>query len=547
MTRTVNVICAGIFSAVIAAPALAQTYTQSVLVPGIAGAAPGTSVHGINGLNFGRDGKLYAGGIVGPGVFRIDVKQRTIEQVVGAPEGEADDVAMAPDGSLVWTALLAGELRIKRPNGQIEVLAANLPMINPVNFTTDGRLLTGQMLQPDTLLEVDMKGVKPVRTIGTGFGGINAFDGDGKGGLYVPLMERGAIARIDLATGVSKIVAEDLGNPAAVKRDSHGGLFTIDWDTGKVTYVNPDSSETRRMTTVTPPLDNLAIGPDDTVYVSRPSDNSIIAVDPNTGAQTPIIQGTLAAPGGLAVITRNGKQELLVTDAFGYRFTDTTTGKTELLPFDLAARASSAVAVNEKLIVTTYMRRGAVTVIDRATGRVQHTLSGFKSPMGVALNAEGEIFVANYGAGEIVRVTPGATPDRTVVASGLMGPVGLAWADDSAVLVTEAQEGTLSRVDIATGAKTVLVRDLAQPEGFAVLPSGAIAIAEVGQKRLTVAHLKTDKRDVIADNLNIGAYFTRAPAPVFIPTGVVADAAGAIYLTTDIDNTILKFTPVTNE
>jgi sugar lactone lactonase YvrE len=532
-----------LFLSCIALAAHAQGYERAVLVPAIAGLVDGKSPHGINGLNFGSDGALYGGSVISPGIYRYDVQTGAVARVVGAPEGEADDVAMGPDGTLVWTAILAGELRARRPDGALVTLATNLPMINPVNFTPDGRLLIGQLGQPDVLLEADIAGKTAPRVIAKGLGGINAFVGDGKNGLYVPLADKGAVGRVDLATGEVKIVATDLGQPVAVKMDSHGALYAIDWTTGKITFVNAESGETIRIATVTPPLDNLAVGPDDTIYVSRPSDNSIIAVDSDTGRQRAVIQGRLAAPGGLAVLTRNGKRALLVTDAFGYRFVDALTGETELLPFDLAVRASSAVAVTEDKIVLGYVRRPSVTVIDRATGRALHNLTGFKAPMGVAAVGE-EIYVADYGTGEILKLMPGATPDRAVVAAGLKGPAGLARDRDGSLIVSEAGTGTLSRLDPATGARVEIASGLNQPEGLAVLNDGRIAVAEVGARRLTLVDPATGERRTVAEDLPIGEMFTRAPTPVFLPTGVATDETGAIYLTCDVDNTLLKFTPV---
>ncbi len=533
--------------AVMASAAWAGGYEKSIVVSGISGAAPGITPHGISGLNFGKDGKLYAGSVIGPGVYRVDVKTGAVDEVVAGMVGESDDVAMGPDGTLVWTAILSGELRAKRPNGTIDVIAKSLPMINPVNFTSEGRLFTGQIAKPDTLIEIDITGKKPPRTVASDMGGINAFVDDGlrgeKAGLYVPLADKGAVGRIDLATGNLRIVADGLGQPVSVKRDSHGGLVTLDWTTGRVSHVNAESGETQRITTVPPPLDNLAIGPDDTIYVSRPTDNSIIAVHPATGKQTPIVQGKLSAPGGLALMQRDGKPALIVSDAYGYRYADLQTGDVELLPFDLAANASTAVAVTAKHIILSYVRRPSVTVIDRASGRVSKALSGFNVPMGVAANDSGDIFVADYGSGEILQLMPGATPDRKVVASGLQGPVGLALDQTGHLYVSEAASGTISRIEIATQSKDVLVEGLSQPEGLALLPGGKIAVAEVGARRLSVVEATKASRVVVADNLAVGAVFTRAPAPVYLPTGVAADERGAIYITCDGDNTVLKFTP----
>jgi sugar lactone lactonase YvrE len=534
-------VCAAVIF--IATTSQAQEYLRSVVVPPIATAAPGISPHGITGLNFGKDGKLYAGSVIGPGVYRIDVRTGSLEEVIGAPFGESDDVAMGPDGTLVWTALIAGELRARAPDGRIVTLLADTPMLNPVNFTKDGRLWTGTFGKPDALIQVDPAGKAPPRTVAADLGGINAFVDDGTGmGLYVPLAEKGAIGRVDLATGALKIIATDLGQPVAVKRDSRGGLVTLDWSTGKVSHVNAESGETQRIAMITPPLDNLAIGPDDMIYVSRPSDNSIIAVHPNTGEQRIIVQGALTTATGLALTTRHQKPVLILSDAYAYRFADLATGKIEMLPFTLGSSASSAVAVTDKTIVLSNARRPTVSIVERATDRALQTLSGFKAPMGVVAEDTGEIYVADYGSGEILKLMPGASPDRGAVAAGLQGPVGLA-RDGQSLIVSEATAGIVARIDMATGEKQILAKDLSQPEGLALLPSGKIAVAEVGRKRLIVIDPVTGSRVVVGDKLPIGQMFTRSPAPVYLPTGVAADETGAIYIACDADNSVLKFTP----
>ncbi len=524
-------------------------YRRSALVPPIKGAAPGVAPHGINGLNFGPDGALYTASLIGPGIHRVDVARGTLVEIVGAPQGEGDDVAAGPDGTLAWTALIAGELRVRRPDGRIETLATDLPLVNPVHFTVDGRLFAGQIGQPDTLLEFDPAGRKAVRTIASGLGGINAFTDDGRGNLYVPLGTRGAIGRVDIASGALTVVASGLGEPVAVKRDSKGGLATIDWQSGRVIHVDPVSGASRTIAIVTPPLDNLAIGPDDTIYVSRPSDNSIVAIDPATGAQRALIQGALAAPGGLALMQRAGRPTLVVSDAMGYRFIDAATGAVEMLPFDLLSNASSSVAVTTKTLVLGYVRRPQVTVIERASGRVLHSFKGFKAPMGVVALEDGSIFVADFGSGEVLRLAPGQQPDRTVLASGLQGPTGLALDPRGGLIVSEASSGRLLHLDLASGAQRVIARGLAQPEGIAVLPGGDVAVAEVGARRLTRVVFARGRRAEgrprpIAAELPVGQLFTRAPAPVYLPTGVAAGEDGTIYVVCDVDDTILKFTPL---
>lgn len=520
----------------------AQSFQRVVVVPPVEGAAPGIAPHGINGLDFGPDGALYAASLIGPGIYRVDVARGTLAEVVGAPFGEADDVAVAPDGTLAWAALIAGEVRLRRPDGQLATLATGLPQVNPVHFDAAGRLFSGQTAPPDTLLELDPTGARPPRTIARGLGGINAFTDDGAGRLYVPLAAKGAVARVDVASGAVQLVASGLAEPVAVKRDSHGRLLTFDWQGGAVLRIDPASGATRTLATVTPPLDNLAIGPDDTVYVSRPSDSSIVAIDPASGAQRGVIRGRFAAPGGLAFTRQDGRATLLAADAMGWRTVDVASGAVTLRPFDLLTDASSTIAVTADRIVLGYLRRPSVTVLDRTTGRVRRSFRGLQQPMGVVADDAGTIHVVDHASGELLRLTE-ADDARQVVATGLEGPVGLAQDARGRLLVSEAAAGRLVRIDPRDGAREVLARGLAQPEGIAVLPDGSIAVAEVGARRLSRVPAGGGRPRVIARDLPVGQMFTRTPAPVFMPTGVAASDDGTVYVSCDRDNSVLAFRP----
>lgn len=535
------VVATGLFAAPLAV-ARGPVYERVVVVPPVAGAAPGIAPHGINGLDFGPDGALYVASLIGPGIHRLDVARGTLAEVVGAPFGEADDVAVAPDGTLAWAALISGEVRARRPDGRLSTLATGLPQVNPVHFDAAGRLFSGQTSPPDTLLELDPAGARPPRTIARGLGGINAFTDDGAGGLYVPLADRGEVARVDVASGAATIVARGLDQPVAVKRDSRGRLFTLDWQSGAVIGIDPASGATRTLAMVAPPLDNLAIGPDDTIYVSRPSDSSIVAIDPASGAQHALVQGRFAAPGGLAFARQDGRATLFVADAMGWRTADVATGAVTLRPFDLLTNGSSTIAVSASRVVLGYLRRPSVTVLDRATGQLRRSFQGLQQPMGVVAGDDGTIHVVDHASGELLRLVE-ADGSRRVIASGLEGPVGLAQDARGRLLVSEARAGRVLRIDPASGTREPLAQGLEQPEGLALLADGSIAVAEVGARRLTLIPAGGGRPRVIARNLPVGQMFTRTPAPVFLPTGVAAGDDGTIYVLCDRDNSVLAFRP----
>ena len=98
------------------------TYRVETLVAGGPLRAP-------NGITFGPDGRLYVGSVAAQTIYRVDVATAAVEVVVPAPAGEADDIAFAPDGTMVWTALLAGEIRAQRRNGSVYTVAADKAQI----------------------------------------------------------------------------------------------------------------------------------------------------------------------------------------------------------------------------------------------------------------------------------------------------------------------------------------------------------------------------------------------------------------------------------
>lgn len=54
---------------------------------------------------------------------------------------------------------------------------------------------------------------------------------------------------------------------------------------------------------------------------------------------------------------------------------------------------------------------------------------GFSSPVGMAFDAACNLFVAEWGAGRVLRIDPAG--NRTTFADGLSGPSGLAIGPDS--------------------------------------------------------------------------------------------------------------------
>src|SRR6476646_3268259 len=73
--------------------AAAETYEVTILVPG-------SAFHGVHGLAVDQGGRLFAGSVAGAALYEVDRDNGTAKIAVPTPVGMADDIAIAPDGTM---------------------------------------------------------------------------------------------------------------------------------------------------------------------------------------------------------------------------------------------------------------------------------------------------------------------------------------------------------------------------------------------------------------------------------------------------------------
>ncbi|HYI29195.1 MAG TPA: hypothetical protein VD863_15250, partial [Bradyrhizobium sp.] len=464
---------------------------------------------------------------------------------VAGPEGMADDIAFAPDGTMAWTGFLTGDLYSRKGDGPVKKLASGLPGINSLAFRKDGRLYATQVFLGDALYEIDVEGVKPPRQIMEKMGGLNGFEFGPDGMLYGPLWFKGQIARVDVDKVELTVVADGFKIPAAVNFDSKGNLWVVDTALGQLVRVDPKTGAKKMVAQLKPSLDNLAIDARDRIFVSNMADNGIQEVDAETGAARQVISGRLAFPGGIAVVSDGGKDTIYVADVFAYRTVDGATGEVSEVSRMHADGVTleypmSATAQGDDVLLSSWFT-GTVQVIDRKTGKTRDMLHGFKAPHDAVKLDDGSILVNELGSKSLVRAMGEHGKDRTVVIGGLEGPVGMVSGGKGEVYVTEAFAGVVSLIG-TNGEKTIIAKDLKMPEGIARAADGRLIVAEVGAKRIIEINPQNGTVTEIAGNLPIGLAATPGGLPTNIPTGVGIGASGTIYFSSDIENAIYKVT-----
>jgi sugar lactone lactonase YvrE len=504
----------------------------------------GPGIHGIHGLAFDAEDRLYVGSVVGQSIYRVDVETGALETFLGPPEGMADDLEFGPGGLLVWTSFLEGKVRAREGDGPIRVLASDLPGANSLAFRGDGRLFASQVFLGDALWEIDLDGREPPRLVAKDLGGLNGFDFGADGALYGPLWSKGEVARIDVTTGEVATLAKGWKTPAAANFDSKGSLFVLDHADGSVWRVDPDGGARFRVATLAPGVDNLAFDSHDRLFVTGIPHAQIHEVDLEQRRTRTLRESPLAMPGDVALVARNGRTRLAVADLFAERHVDPGSGRV----FDLGVIGGdpidypTAVGAGKRFTWYAGWYSGALHKTDRTTGRSLRMWREFQAPMDVLELEDGSVLAVEWG-GKLLRVTGAEESERAVVASGLEGPVSLAAADSENVYVCLHTAGSIVRVELATGKKTLVAADLAGPEGIAVGPDGRIYAAEVGERRVVAIEPAGGERAVIAAGLPIGLPAPPGVPPPFVITGVAVDAAGVVYVSSDLEDAIYRLVP----
>jgi sugar lactone lactonase YvrE len=503
----------------------------------------GSAMHGVHGLVFDATGRLFGASLTGYSIYEIDPRSGRVRTAVGPPQGNADDVAVGPDGLMVWTAGAFGSVFARTPGGAVRTIATGLPGVNSVNFSPDGRLFVTRIFAGDALYEIDPAGVKPPRQIADKLGGLNGFEVTADGKLYGPLFFRHKLVTVDVNSGAVEDFADGFQVPAAVNLDGRGNLYAVDIASGELTRIRLADHDRKVIAKLEPPLDNLAIDKRGWVCVSNPAWNRITEINPENGAMREVVGGRLSSPGGLALGRVGDREALFIADFWANRVASTETGSltTWERPKGVASTANVAFG-GEFYALSSIWPIGGVIVARRDDNRAVKTIP-LGAPYGMAFLPDGALLVADYKSGSVVRIEPGDSRERSTLASGLAGPVGLALADKHSVYVSEWDAGRLSRIPLHGGAATVVASGLNRPEGVAVDSSGTLIVAETARNRLLRIDPLTGKRTVVASGIAMGLVGgPDMPAP-FLFSGVAISANGTIYADSDVSNAIFRIAP----
>lgn len=522
------------FMAVAKPPTVVSDYSIETLVPP-------SQTRGIHGLAFGPDGALYAAEILGLTIWRIDVATGQARPFVEAPIGMADDLAFGPGGLLAWTHIFDGFVYGRRPDGSTYVIARNLPGINSIDFTADGRLFATQLVGEDRLWELDPAGIKEPLLVLDGVGGLNGFVIDNQARLWGPEGKRGTIISLNLLTKQRTVIAEGFTWPTGVAMNVQGRIFVNDLTAGTVTEVDRATGSKRLIRQFLPGIDNLVVGPNGLIYVSSPGDNTIYEVNPDTGAARTVRQGYLSVAGGLAVVPGEASDDIYVGDIFDWKHVAGADGTVRPMGRKVGQpiiNATNITASRDRLLLSQWYD-GIVRIVERQSGTIVRTVRNLPGVQDVVELPDGRLIVSLRDLGQIVEIDAG--DQRRIIAEGLSAPVGLALADGK-LLVAQSARGSIVSIDMVTRDRTIVARGLRRPEGLAVAADGTIYVVESAAARLSEIRRNGRKR-VLASHLPLGIDPGPGMPAAWIINDVGIGARGVLYVTTDQDGALLRLVP----
>ena len=214
---------------------------------------------------------------------------------------------------------------------------------------------------------------------------------------------------------------------------------------------------------------------------------------------------------------------------------------------------------------------GSVTVLHR----------GLAGPEGLVRLADGTLVVAQEKTNRIVSFAPGSDtahllrtmPGTPTLVECHQGVDGIAWDPSTkSLVVPDAPIGTIYRLSTDGRSLTRVAGGFTHPVGATVDATGRIYVADEcggdvwritaggGRARVAPASMPDDvaldgfgniivtdvrhvRHSVTRTNLRTGATTTLASAGVIEPQGLVLDSTGAIYVSDDIADVIIKLTP----
>ena len=188
-----------------------------------------------------------------------------------------------------------------------------------------------------------------------------------------------------------------------------------------------------------------------------------------------------------------------------------------------------AVDASGNLYVANYLVANTVSKFAPGATTPSATLTGLSDPRALAFDTSGNVYVANYGNGTVSKFAPGATTP-TATLTGLSSPDALVFDTSGNLYVANYSMNTVSKFAPGATTPTATLTGLSSPDALAVGPGSNLYVANYGNN--TVSKFASGATTPTATLTGLS-----------YPNALAFDASGNLYVSNYYNNTVSKFAP----
>ena len=166
-------------------------------------------------------------------------------------------------------------------------------------------------------------------------------------------------------------------------------------------------------------------------------------------------------------------------------------------------------------------------VVKVTPGGVQTAIpaAGLINPVGVAIDGTGNVYIVDFGLPYVVMVTPSGV--QSTLGSGLAFPIGIALDGAGDVFVGDRNNNRVVEITPGGVQTTVPFTGLSQPWGVAVDTQGDVFVADGGNSR-------------VVEVTRAGVQTTVPATGLSQPYDIVVDAAGDVYIADPLNGRVVE-------
>jgi len=367
-----------------------------------------------------------------------------------------------------------------------------------------------------------------ITKLGSGWFGPAGVAVDAAGNVYVADPNSSLVEKIAPDGVTIDTLGSGFRSPLGVAVDAAGNVYVADAGNNAVKKIAPDGVTVSTLVSGVSNSEGVAVDAAGNVYVVAPGNNAVKQIA-GAGGSVSSYSISPALPAGFSFNTSTGSisgTPTVVSAATNYVVTASNLGGSvhTNISISVVARAPSA---SSYTIPNVFIMNSAITPLSPAAvaaGTITTLGSGFRSPDGVAVDAAGNVYVADAGNNAVKKIAPDGT--ITTLGSGFTQPGGVAV--DAAGNVYVADAGNMAVKKIAPdGTITTLGSGFLNPTYVALDAAGNIYVADTYNSAVKK----------IASN---GVTVTTLGSGFSIPHGVAVDAVGNVYVADAANHAVKK-------